>query len=265
MKVENYVPIIHKWLAWQEYISDSELIIFDNKNNQWYVTSNIGKEIWLLIDEKIHDCITQRKGSLKKTLKNLWLLKKYNIPVEIKVGLTKMNYSSHWEMKDFCEKNEFKYIPYFDIFCKTDGDNSPKQMMIKDSQLETIIYDVDSIMGFELKERSYSDLACNNLKMGVHINCEGNVYPCSKFFIKLGNILEKSLTKMIVANQELNNISEIQWKELSTCSKCEYQKYCERCPGIAYLEDFDVYGPSSLACKIAKIRKQVYQKAQGSL
>lgn len=42
--------------------------------------------------EKIHDEIAQKDGALKKCLNNIELLKKYNIPVEIKTIIMKKIY-----------------------------------------------------------------------------------------------------------------------------------------------------------------------------
>ena len=62
------------------------------------------------LNEDIHDEITGIKGSLKETLKNIKLIKKYRIPLEVKTILMKTNKFEYKQIQSFCDKNDFKYI-----------------------------------------------------------------------------------------------------------------------------------------------------------
>lgn len=55
-----------------------------------FYLSSISCTIFSMRDE-IHDYITQKKGSLQRCIKNINLLRIYNIPVEIKTIITKKN------------------------------------------------------------------------------------------------------------------------------------------------------------------------------
>ena len=59
------------------------------------------------LDPKVHDFITSQPGSLDILLKNLQLLKKYNINVKIKTPLLDVNAFEYRDIKKYCEKNHF--------------------------------------------------------------------------------------------------------------------------------------------------------------
>lgn len=70
------------------------------------------------LDPKIHDFITSRPGSLNILLNNLNLLKKYNIPVQIKTPLLDVNAFSYREVKKYCDENNFLFMTSLLVFRK---------------------------------------------------------------------------------------------------------------------------------------------------
>ena len=61
------------------------------------------------LDPKVHDFITSQPGSLDILLKNLQLLKKYNINVKIKTPLLDVNAFEYRDIKKYCEKRKDAY------------------------------------------------------------------------------------------------------------------------------------------------------------
>ncbi|MCB4790944.1 MAG: radical SAM protein [Elusimicrobia bacterium] len=87
------------------------------------------------------------------------------------------------------------------------------------------------------------------------IDHAGNVYPCLQFLVKTGNLMTKSFDKIWgIENKKLTKIRNTKIT-VKKCMSCILQTHCQRCPGLALLEDGDLYGPSKIACKIAKITK----------
>lgn len=207
------------------------------------------------LDEKVHDSITGVKGSLKKALANIMLIKKYNIPFEIKTILMKENYTSYKEIKKLCDDNGFAYIATTNIFNKIDGDNSVKNLMVSPVQLDEILSDIDIIRGFEEHSHTESDYICKETRYSLAIGCDGAVYPCNNYRSAiLGNIYESILRDIWESSVELKKIQNTKWNDLKTCRSCSYQQHCYRCTGIAVLEENDMLAKSALECTHAKAR-----------
>lgn len=210
------------------------------------------------LDEKIHDSITGIQGSLKRAMKNIMLIKKYNIPLEIKTILMKSNYNSYKDLKQFCDENGFIYKTDCNVFCKNDGNNEPYKFFLSDRQLKQIIEDTDKIIGYKSRERIKDEHMCPSIKHSIYIDSKGDIFPCNRLFIKLGNIYKDKIKYVWMNNEELKRIKEIKWKDLNYCIDCEKNNYCVRCPGITLLDEGDIFSKSKIACKIAEIRKEKY-------
>ncbi len=219
--------------------------------------AGIGCTIFSL-DENTHDSITGVKGSLKLALKNMMLIKKYNIPLEVKTGITKINHTAYKDVEEFCNKNGFEFKPYYDISSKTNKDSSTHDFRMSQKQLEEVLEDVDRIEHISNREHSNEEYVCETLRYLFFINSKGDVYPCFRFFYKIGNIYESSLEDIWNCKGMLKEIRELKWGDLNECKSCKNSKYCSRCAGMTYLEDNTILGKSSFACSIANTRSKLY-------
>jgi len=220
------------------------------------------------LDETIHDNITQVKGSLKKSLENIILMKEMGIPIQVKTPILNDNRSSFMKVNEFCNENQISFGASPTIFSKSNGDSCTHCLRVNDEDLVTVLKDLDNIdesndlRNLKTRKEDPSREACPALKYIISIDCKGNVYPCNSFYYKVGNIKEESIST-IWTSKKLNDVTSIKNSEISVCSECEYIDYCYRCPGIAYIEDNDVYGCSSLAKQLAIARFKLYNKSEG--
>lgn len=212
------------------------------------------------LDESIHDSITRIPGSLKKALSNIMLIKKYNIPLEIKTIIMKENYNSYKQLKDFCSKNGFEYSATPIITAKHNGDKSPLKLRLSENQLEEVFLSTDDMNKINKRHISKDDYACNTIRYSLSIGANGNIYPCNTFITPIGNVYEDNLKNIWNTSTQLFRIKSLKWKDLSICSSCNKIDYCYRCPGISLLEDNNILSKSSLACQHANIRHKLYCK-----
>lgn len=127
------------------------------------------------MQDYIHDFITGVKGSLKKALDNIKLMKKYKLPLEIKVILTKYNYKEYIDVKKFCEENNILFKVDFNIFSKSNGDEEPQDLRMTDEQFREVLLDIDEIIGFKLQHHCKDEDACIDLRNSISIDASGNV------------------------------------------------------------------------------------------
>lgn len=206
----------------------------------------------------IHDKITRREGSFARTLKNIHLLKKYNIPVTIKTPLMEINKYAYREVEEFATSNGFNFMTTTTIFSKTDGDNYPQSLQIKDG-LGEIILETEKLLA---KHQPYE---VNTNKQGIPcsagfnticVNYDGTVWPCNSLLLDLGNVNHSSIIEIWNNSPELKKWRQLSVQPLKACNKCSLKNICLRCPGMALLEDGDLYGCSSAAKKIAAEKKK---------
>lgn len=206
------------------------------------------------LDEKTHDSITGVKGSLKKAMENIILIKKYNIPLEIKTILMKSNYDSYKNLRLFCKENGFKYLATTNIFPKRNGDFSNSKLLIDNEKLREILPEIDVIRKFKKRNRKSEDYICNSIRNSIAIDCFGKVYPCNLMQIEVGNIFEESLKYIWNNSKELKRIKEMKWKDLYKCNSCNKKEFCNRCSGIALAESGSLLDKTNLECDIAGLR-----------
>jgi len=85
----------------------------------------------------LHDKITRRKGSLHKVLRNIDLLKKHAIPIEVKTILMSVDPDAYKHLNEFCLRKGIEYLVTTYICAKNDNDKSPKELSLIPLQILT--------------------------------------------------------------------------------------------------------------------------------
>ncbi len=67
---------------------------------------------------------------------------------------------------------------------------------------------------------------------GLCVGTGGDVYPCRRLPVKIGNVFETPLTELW--NTEIMQDLRNRQKRKGICGVCEFSKSCGGCPGIAY-------------------------------
>lgn len=203
------------------------------------------------MDENIHDKITGVKNSFKKTINGIYFATKYNISIVIKTPIMSINRNSYMDVKKFCDKNNYKFIASALIFSKNDGSKTPKNLNIQGCELKKVLRDIKEYE--PVGQLNNFDEACGSLKYTLAVDSIGNIYPCNSFYYKLGNIRKTTLSS-VWKSEKLKKIQNIMKIDLKKCNECNLKDFCNRCPGLAYLEDKDMFGCSSSAMFMAMHR-----------
>ena len=208
------------------------------------------------MNKNIHDEITRVRGSFEKTMSNIKLLKKYNIPVKIKTPLMEQNKYEYREVYNFCKINDFKFMSSPSIFSKSNGDDSPHKLEIKDNLTE-IVQETDYLMETMKKISPVSlnkKYSCTAPFDSLSVQPDGKVYACNTLFYELGNVLNSTL-KEIWNGDNIQKLRKLCEYDRSECIKCFLAKKCKRCPGLSLLENNDILKCSSTAKRLALCRK----------
>lgn len=218
---------------------------------------------------EVHDRITQVKGSFRKLMDALHLLKKNEINISLSIPAMNINIDEIPEMVKFAKEEGFQFSIDPSLTICEDGTGVPANLRPSQKQLTRLLLNSDLVdmdaVGKSAVTRCLSSRVCNAGRASLTIDSDGDVYPCALLPIKLGNIKENKILQ-IWQNPVRKFINSIRWLHLYDCQHCTLWRWCTRCHGIALIEDGDMLGCSSLAkyvteAKLKAIRKWQRKKA----
>ena len=212
------------------------------------------------MNEDIHDEVTQVKGSLKRTLKALDLMNSYNINITVKCPLMEINKYGYRDVEKYAREHGYDFMTTATIFCKTDGDDSPHNLEIKED-FPKILEEIDELTKRYSPDNFKDDIdldgiPCSAGYSNICINYDGTVWPCNTLTLDCGNVKKDSLSNIWKNSKELNEWRVKGKEKLKVCENCKLKKKCIRCPGLAYMENNDLYGCSSSAKRLAINRRK---------
>lgn len=92
---------------------------------------------------------------------------------------------------------------------------------------------------------------CRAGQQAVSINPQGKVWPCNALPIECGDLRAQSFADVWGGSRPLDEVRQLRWAEIAECNVCRLRAYCQRCHGMALLEQGALRGPSLEACRHA--------------
>lgn len=206
-----------------------------------------------------HDSVTQRRRSLRKTLRGALLLKQAGVAVGLKAPIVDVVASELDELYALADRMEMPIA--FDPFItpRLDGVDAPSALRTSTERLaETLKH---PRLGWTevgtLPERPAADEPpCAIGRRSCRIDPEGNLYPCSTYPEPVGNLLERSFLDLWSGGPLLDRLRAITVGDLTgSCSGCGQAGYCTRCMAVSLIEHGDEMGPADEACRIAAAKE----------
>lgn len=202
------------------------------------------------VREEVHDSITGVKGSLKESLEALELLSKRNVRLRIKSTLMQENKDCYKEIISLAESLGAKYQFDLNIIPRFDGLKRALNLRLHGEDISRFLN--DSGIGFdEGASFTRSDIICGAGHNSCAITAYGDLLPCITLPIKLGKLREESFSYLWDNSETLKKLRSIRPADLIECTVCSSSSLCQRCPGLAYLEDGDILGKSQRACELS--------------
>lgn len=201
----------------------------------------------------VFDKVTGVAGSFSKVMGALRALKKAGVRVRIKTPLMTVNYAEEKSLAAFAKKNGFSVL--FDPVLSPKNDGSVKNtgQKIKAGVLEEVVqrHCGGWIFSDKYPERN---VLCSAGKNFAAVSPSGEVLPCLQLPLSAGTLREKSFQEIWKNSPVLKKIRGLKLSALKECAGCKNIRYCNRCPGLALLENGSLYGKSVSACEIAAVR-----------
>lgn len=203
----------------------------------------------------LHDAITSVRGSFDKMMNAAMLLKKRNLKVVLKFLIMKDNVKEFGAVKKRAEDLGAKFLFDFYVVASYDGSRQPLRHRLDADEVKDFFTINKSPLN--RNELGLDALICVAGFNNIFITPYLDVYPCIGLNTKLGNLYEESLRSIWAHSKELNLIRRMKPSDLKECRGCGLVQFCNRCPGMALVEDGDVLGPSTFDCSVAKAVSEI--------
>lgn len=206
------------------------------------------------MDEEIFEKITQHKGSFKKTIRGIELVREREIELLLKVPLMVFNAEGFEKVFEYGRAIGARVNADPRIIAKKDGDLSPLSLNAATEELLPYYrsgYTPCSVSGSD--DPRFDGPLCAAGNRFANITAAGDVRACNLLVPVAGNVREQSFREIWETSEWLQQVRSIRRKDIRTCNTCPKISYCGRCHAQAYIEDGDIMGPSSSACSYAEV------------
>jgi radical SAM protein with 4Fe4S-binding SPASM domain len=208
-------------------------------------------------DPAVHDSITKVPGSLQRSLAAVRLLKAAGLSVKIACPLMTHNVGGYAAVLSLADELGVACVLDMTITPKMDGDASLLALRNSAPQLLPVLQNarlnpLPAAGGGSNEADSYDNIPCSAGHNSCYISPYGDVYPCVQMPLPTGNVRRAPFTEIWYGSKDMRRVRDVRESSLTICSTCSIRTYCHRCPGIAYLEDGGLLGPSERACELAE-------------
>lgn len=234
-------------------------------------------QISLYSDEPaVHDAITKVPGSLRRTLEAIPLLQRAGLQVKLACPLMRQNLMAYRGVMALAERLGVPYLLDLTITPMMDGSEEPLAHRVPAGELLPVLQDpilqsckpvpaentewtkaVGSAASSGIESEAYDDLPCSAGHNSCYISPYGDVYPCVQLPQAAGNVRRREFREIWYQAPSLEKLRAVRESELPVCSACSIRGYCERCPGLAWMEGGDMLGAYERACALAEAKAKV--------
>lgn len=238
-------------------------------------------ELTLYSTREKHDAITRLKGSFDKTVAAARALVERGVAVAIKTTVMRDTAFDHHELRQLCDEIGCEYLPDFNMSAGVDGARSPlTRLSLGPEELIRNAFDpstsiwigtADSPRQIDI-DGAKGQPVCGAGRSLMSISPEGNISPCNSLPIYMGSVRKEGVMSVWKSGKLAQDPSCEQsshetadesilsrWQSVvrgkyRVCGDFKRCSWCQKCPGMAYLETGDELAPSVSNCRTAAAR-----------
>lgn len=211
-------------------------------------------------DPVLHDSVTRVRGSFKKTVDALGLLKANKIETSVVTPLMTINFRDYQKIRELTEEIGVRHFYQFFIFERYDGSNDVYNLRLSKKEISKFFSENPAEIPY--KERDMNQPVCFAGVNQCSISPFGDVYPCfhNMLPVKSGNLGKQSLTEIWKNSQALKDLRNLRMHHLELCSGCPVVGNCQICPGLNKKANDDLLQPAQVCCDYAFSAKEIVEK-----
>jgi AdoMet-dependent heme synthase len=208
----------------------------------------------------VHNTVTRRPKTFRRTLRGILLLKRAGVNVGIKAPLLSPVIGELDRLFDLAERlgTPMMFDPF--VTPRHDGGNQPLTLRAQTADLASALADprLRWIQVGKLPAPPDPDaVPCAVARRTARISPTGDVYPCSTYPRPVGNLLERTFSEIWAGGPILDRLRALRIRDLQgDCAGCSQGGYCGRCTAVALIEHGDELGPSRESCRVAEAKER---------
>lgn len=221
------------------------------------------------MDSKIHDEITQLKGSFEKTKNAILKLVENNIPLQISCPIMKQNKDCYFEVINWAKNLNINVGDDFGIIAEYNNTNQNLNCRLSLNEISTILNEkiendreyLEQIEKEALQKKNISptDLICSVCSSTICIAENGDVYPCEGWqSYAVGNIKETSLQNIWANSDKVQYLRGLRHQDFPKCIQCADKEFCTMCLVRNANENptGNPLGVNEFFCGVAKLKRK---------
>jgi radical SAM protein with 4Fe4S-binding SPASM domain len=223
------------------------------------------------MDSKIHDVITQMKGSFEKTKNAILKLIENDIPLQISCPIMKQNKNYYSDVLNWAEKHKVHVGSDYVIIARYDHTTQNLNNRLSLDEIKKIIkYTIVNNTRYleqmkkkgDVEEKKYmpNDIVCSVCHLSICVAENGNVYPCAGWQgYVVGNVKETSLKEIWDNSKEVQYLRNLRKKDFPKCIQCPDKAFCVMCMVRNANEhpQGDLLAINKYFCSVAKLNKKI--------
>jgi radical SAM protein with 4Fe4S-binding SPASM domain len=202
---------------------------------------------------EVHEAITRSKGSFRKTLRGIKLLRDAGVKVSLACSLTKQNFR-HWRaIRDMAEKQLGQSIKISYWIMDSDANAGHiEDVRMSVEEVEQYLSDLYQTIEFRMPAKATAEDLDERICLAGINNCRilpnGDVIPCSRINRVMGNIYASDFGTIWEKTPFLKELRRLRRRDLKLCTDCEDFSICLICPGFSYGNTKDFTSPDQSVC-----------------
>lgn len=198
------------------------------------------------VNAEIHDKITNLRGSLERTLKNVEKLRQAGIPVSIATQAMEINKDEIEGLFQYANGHNCNLRCDWTIIAKEDRNSENLSYRICDLQnykricktrlKYTVGYADELRKDLSREPKPETTHLCNAGTNGLYIDTTLKVHPCPGWDLTVGDLNEESLSHIWQNSATLQKVRDVVLKDFPKCAKCGIRNLCSICMAQADIE-----------------------------
>jgi radical SAM protein with 4Fe4S-binding SPASM domain len=222
------------------------------------------------INPRIHDEITQMKGSFEKTKNAILKLLENDIPLQISCPIMKQNKNCYNDVFKWAKKHKVHAGNDYIMLARYNHTTQNLSNRLSINEIEEVINDLIlndtkyltqiEIETEKKKNIMPNDIVCSVCHSSICIAENGNVYPCASWqgYI-VGNVKETSLKENRDNSEKVQYLRKEKKKDFPKCIQCPEKEFCTMCM-VRNANEHPQGDPlvvNEYFCNVAKLNKKI--------
>lgn len=219
-------------------------------------------------DAHVHETVTRVRGSWQRTLDAATRLRARGVAVNLRTPVMRLNVGTLGDLRRLAEALGCDVTFDPKVTAREDGGRAPLGLRTDDEVLRAYYGDADGLWTHLARAfatapadpqrgRGLDETPCTAGVQSLGIDPQGIVSACHTLKRPAGDLRARSFREIWRGSAELAMVRGLTWGALAECRTCDVRPYCQRCHGMAHVEDGDVAGPSIEACRHALILRDL--------